>query len=335
MDLTHFSYDLPQDLIAQYPLKRREKARLMVIDRASGKISHDIFAHIGRYLPARSLLVVNDSKVLPVRLLGKRKTGGQVEIFLLKKLDQEGSFQTLIRPLGRLNLGEEIMFEKTSLTATLLDAQKRIVRFNRKDVIKYLNRVGHMPLPPYIKRADEALDRRYYQTVFAKHNGSVASPTAGLHFTKPLLSQLKKSGHDLKKVTLHINYATFNPVKELDITKHQMHFEDYSVSKKTWDEIRKAKAEGRKIVPVGTTSCRVLESMAAGKSLKGSTNLFIYPGYRFKMVDVLITNFHLPQSTLLMLVYAFGSTELMQQVYRQAIKEKYRFYSYGDGMMIL
>ncbi len=344
--LSDFNYHLPQELIAQYPTSQRDAARLMVIDRRDGSIRHDRFANVGKYLPPKSRLVVNDSKVIPARLLGKRATGGKVEVFLLRKLSDGVSFEALIKPLGRLKLDEQIHFNGAGVWARLVDPHKRIVRFNKKNLGRYLERIGHMPLPPYIKRADEPLDRKSYQTVYAKAPGSVAAPTAGLHFTEPLLQSLKKAGHGLAKVTLHVNYATFRLVQEADITKHEMHFEEYSVPLATLKALgldgrgrplRFAKQSGRPrpVVAVGTTSCRVLETLAQGGAPSGETNIFIYPGYEFRMTDALITNFHLPFSTLLMLVYAFGGAELMQRAYAEAIREKYRFYSYGDAMIIL
>ena len=311
----------------------------MVIDRRNQAISHDVFAKVEKYLPPDSCIVLNDSKVIPARLLGRReKTLGKVEVFLLKKLPEgDGcSYETLIRPLHRLNLNEKIQFNGGSLTAELIDIEKRIVRFNRKDVAAQLRKHGHMPLPPYIKRADEPLDHKYYQTVYARKPGSVASPTAGLHFTPALLNALRKKGHGIETVTLHVNLATFRMVETDDITRHKMHTEEYSLTKKSFVSIQQAKTKGRKIVAVGTTSCRVLETLAANSArLNGETDIFIYPGYTLSAVDILITNFHLPRSTLLMLVYAFGGTKLMKEAYAQAIREKYRFYSYGDAMIIV
>ena len=339
MKVSEFDFDLPRELIAQYPLEKRDQARLMVIDRQKQAISHDIFANMEKYLPPGSCVVLNDSKVIPARLLGRReKTPGKVEVFLLKKLAHgDGRFyETLIRPLNRLNSNEKIQFNGGSLTAEIIDIKKRIVRFNRKDVAAQLKKHGHMPLPPYIKRADEPLDHKYYQTVYARKPGSVASPTAGLHFTPALLNALRKKGHGIEPVTLHVNLATFRMVEAEDITRHQMHTEEYSLTQKSFNAIQQAKRRGSKIVAVGTTSSRVLETLAKDSSrLTGETNIFIYPGYTFRAVDILITNFHLPRSTLLMLVYAFGGIKLMKEAYAQAIRGKYRFYSYGDAMIIV
>ena len=335
MKLQDFTYELPEELIAQEPLKVRDQARLMVIERKTGTISHDTFSNIGKYLPPKAALVVNDSKVIPARLLGHRATGGKVEIFLLKQLSDGYSFEALIRPLKRLRVDERINFNGGKVYAELKDPLKKIVRFNKKNIIRELNRIGHIPLPPYIKRADVPSDRTYYQTVYAKNAGSVASPTAGLHFTNPLLARIKKAGHKVHKVTLHINYATFKMVEEEDITRHKMHEEEYSISQSSMKALQNGRQAGCPVVCVGTTSCRVLESAARTGELKGVTAIFLYPGAEFKMVDALITNFHLPQSTLLMLVYACGGVELMRRAYKEAIARKYRFYSYGDGMVIL
>ncbi|HLF18060.1 MAG TPA: tRNA preQ1(34) S-adenosylmethionine ribosyltransferase-isomerase QueA [Candidatus Omnitrophota bacterium] len=345
-----FGYALPPDLIAQFPLKKREDAKLLVIDRATRQITHDVFANIGRYLPPASCLVVNDSKVIPARLFGKRETGGQVEIFLLKRLADGYTYETLIKPLKKLQVNEPIYFNGGSLIAQIKDKENRLVRFNKKIIKPFLRKFGHMPLPPYIRRPDQASDRTDYQTVYAKKDGSVASPTAGLHFTKGLLAQLKRQGHTVLNVTLHVNYGTFKPVEEEDITRHRMHHEEYEVSKKSYESIQQAKTQGHPVIAVGTTACRVLETVAGDCSerseqhsnakhltcpLQGNTNLFIYPGYSFKMVDCLITNFHFPYSTLLMLVSAFAGHDLIMKVYREAIEKKYRFYSYGDGMLII
>jgi S-adenosylmethionine:tRNA ribosyltransferase-isomerase len=334
MKLQDFHYELPNSLIAQHPAARRDDARLMVIDRATQTIRHDIFRNLKKHLPAKSLLVVNDSKVIPARLLGKKeKTGGEVEVFLLKKID-EYSYEALLRPLKKIRENDPLVFAG-GVKAMLVDKENRIVRFEKKNIEKYLQKIGHIPLPPYITREDNAQDKREYQTVYARAAGSVASPTAGLHFTKKLLTELKSAGHAMEKLTLHINYGTFKPVEVDDIRQHPMHWEEYSITPQTWARVQKAKGQGRKVVAVGTTSCRVLEAVAQGGQLQDRTNIFIYPGFSFRMIDCLITNFHLPFSTLLMLVYAFGGMDLMKRAYQEAIKEKYRFYSYGDGMLII
>ncbi len=336
MKLSDFDYSLPEHLIAQQPLHERDQARLMVIHRKKKTVSHDVFQNLNRYLPAGSALVLNNSRVIPARLLGRKaRSGGGVEIFLLKKGMELQTFEVLMRPMQKIKQGDLIEFEGTDLKAEILDKERRIVRFNTKDVLKALTDAGHIPLPPYIKRPDTLEDRTYYQTVYARHSGSVAAPTAGLHFTKPLIQALKAEGHPFFEVMLHVNYATFKPVEEEDITQHQMHQEQYSVSPSVWERLVAAQADGKKIVAVGTTSCRTIETIARTGNLKGTTDLYIYPGCRFQTTDVLITNFHLPRSSLLMLVYAFGGMELMRQAYQEAIDQAYRFYSYGDAMIIL
>ncbi len=335
MQLKEFGYSLPKELIAFYPLKQRDQARLMIVDRTKRTIRHDLFANVGKYLPPRSTIVLNDSKVMPVRLFGLTdSTQKKVEIFLLRKL-KDNRFVALLRPLKRLKDGEKIIFNNNGLAAQVVDFKNRIVQFNQHRISKYLDQIGHMPLPPYIKREDEPSDRNDYQTVYAKKPGSVASPTAGLHFTIPLLKSLSGDGHQLIKVTLHVNYGTFQTVRAEDIRNHRMQAEDYHMTRQSHQTLKQAKEEGRKIVAVGTTSLRVLETVFDNHPLKASTDLFIYPGYAFKMADILITNFHLPYSTLLMLVYAFGSPDLMREAYQIAREEKYRFYSYGDAMIII
>ena len=334
-DLNAYGTDVPEDLIAQYPCPDRDQARLMVLDRRAQTIRHDVFSNIGQYLLPKTVFVVNNSKVIPARLLGRKAgTGGEVEVFLLKPLADGYSFEALLKPLKKVREGERVDFG-LGISAVLADKEKRIVRFNVKNVIRRLKDVGHVPLPPYIKRADEPLDRDYYQNVYAKRLGSVASPTAGLHFTSQRMRRLRAKGHGFLELTLHINYGTFKPVETPDIRRHPMHEEAYSVGAATHAALLKAKAAGRPVAAVGTTSCRVMESVAATGALKGTTGLFIYPGYRFKAADILLTNFHLPHSTLLMLVCAFGGYDLVKRAYAEAVQERYRFYSYGDAMLIL
>ncbi|MBZ0166740.1 MAG: tRNA preQ1(34) S-adenosylmethionine ribosyltransferase-isomerase QueA, partial [Candidatus Omnitrophica bacterium] len=260
MQLQNFAYDLPEKLIAQYPLAKREEARLMVIDRTSATIRHDIFKNIGAYLPARSVIVVNNSKVVQARLHGQKdRTGAKIEVFLLNRLEDGYHYEVLMRPLKRLKNGDRICFAKEGVTAEVTDREARIVRFNRKNLTGFLQQNGHIPLPPYIKREDERIDRTHYQTVYAQKLGSVAAPTAGLHFSKMVLHRLKQQGHDIREVTLHINYGTFKPVEVHDVTKHQMHYETYRVLKPTQRCLEMAHAKGQPIVAVGTTSARVLE----------------------------------------------------------------------------
>ncbi len=334
-DLNAYGTDVPEDLIAQYPCPDRDQARLMVLDRRAKTIHHDVFSNVEQYLPSKTIFVVNNSKVIPARLPGRKaRTGGEVEVFLLKPLADGCSFEALLKPLKKIREGERMDFG-FGISAVLADKEKRIVRFNVKNVIRRLKDVGHLPLPPYIKRSDEPLDRDYYQNVYAKRLGSVASPTAGLHFTRQRMRRLRARGHGFLELTLHINYGTFKPVETPDIRRHPMHEESYTVSAAAHAALLKAKTGGRPVAAVGTTSCRVMESVAATGVLKGTTDLFIYPGYRFKVADILLTNFHLPHSTLLMLVCAFGGYDLVQRAYAQAIRERYRFYSYGDAMLIL
>ncbi|MBF0122900.1 MAG: tRNA preQ1(34) S-adenosylmethionine ribosyltransferase-isomerase QueA [Candidatus Omnitrophica bacterium] len=334
MKLSDFDYVLPDNLIAQYPSPKRDEARLLVVDRARGAISHDVFKNIGKYVPQKSLLVVNNSKVIPARLLGtKSRTGGEVEVFLLKQIDHH-HFEAMLRPLKKIQEGELLVFSH-GVQCRLVDREKKIVRFEDADVLKKLEKVGHIPLPPYIKRPDEKLDHEFYQTVYAKRMGSVAAPTAGLHFSKTLISSLKRQGHSFAEVTLHVNYGTFKPVETENILDHPMHCEEYMIPEGVEKRIAAVKKSGQKIVAVGTTSCRTLESFARSGNSQGATDLFLYPGSDFKLTDILITNFHLPRSTLLMLVSAFAGLDLVRSAYQQAVREKYRFYSYGDAMIIV
>ncbi|MGE0267680.1 MAG: tRNA preQ1(34) S-adenosylmethionine ribosyltransferase-isomerase QueA [Candidatus Omnitrophota bacterium] len=336
MRLSDFSYELPDELIAQYPVQNREEARLLVVDRKTNTVYHDIFKNIDQYLPVPAMIVLNNSKVVHARLLGqKESTGAKVEVFLLNKCHDDYHYEVLMKPMKRLKNGDLIRFGKEKIFAEIIDREKRVVRFNRKNISRYLEKHGHIPLPPYIKRKDEDIDRTHYQTVYAQKLGSVAAPTAGLHFSKSILDRLKKKGHQIKEVTLHINYGTFKPVEASDIKKHKMHSEHYQVTKPVYQSLARAKQTNVPVVAVGTTSARVLESLARHKPLSGETDIFIYPGVKFKWVEILLTNFHLPYSTLLMLVYAFGGTELIKKAYSEAIKNKYRFYSYGDAMLII
>lgn len=329
-------YTLPSELIAQNPLKNRNAARLLTIDRSSGQIKHCHFSDLNHILPAKSFCIINDSKVIPARLLGtKRRSGGSVEIFMLKKSSDHDTYEVLLRPLSKIKDGDMIEFENSSLVATVTDTARRLVKFNFKNIAQHLARIGHMPLPPYIKRPAQKMDQEYYQTVYAKHAGSVAAPTAGLHFTQEQVNALKKQGHDFLRTTLHVNYATFKDIEEDNVFDHKMHFESYDVSPAALRKIRSFRQAGRRAVAVGTTSCRVIESVAKTGQLRGETDLFIYPGYQFQMTDALITNFHLPYSSLLLLVYAFGGMGLIKEAYQQAIRKKYRFFSYGDAMLIL
>jgi S-adenosylmethionine:tRNA ribosyltransferase-isomerase len=331
MKLSDFDYHLPKELIAQYPAPERDRARLLVLDRSNGNIEHKIFKDITGYFRNADLLVLNDTKVLRCRLLGRRASGGKVEVFLLKQ-KQGLVFEAMIRP-ARIRTGEKIIFADPRITATLIGRNE--VSFTAGSA-EEIYAQGVIPLPPYIKRSAEDLDSEYYQTVYACHNGSVASPTAGLHFTPGSLEEIRKTGTDIAYVTLHVGAATFKPVTSEDITKHEMGREFFTISEENLNKLNKyfpSRGQGR-VFAVGTTSCRTLEAFASGQK-QGETELFIYPGYKFRMVDCLLTNFHLPKTTLFMLVCAFCGLELAKRAYSEAVKEKYRFYSYGDAMLIL
>lgn len=336
MKLKDFSYDLPKELIAQRPLKNRDQSRLMVLDRVEGSITAGVFTDIKRHLRRGDCLVMNDTRVVPARLYGRRKTGGRVEILLLET-DTE-SPRALVRPSKKIREGESIELE-SGIKATVMGSSGagRLVTFNAplKDVL----RSGHVPLPPYIEREDEPRDKGDYQTVYARREGATASPTAGLHFTEHLLSSIREEGVNIAYVTLHTSYGTFAPVKVEDIEEHSMHEEYYELSPEAAGTINTAAAEGGRILAVGTTSTRVLETRAGeGRRVSpggGRTNLFIYPGYKFKIVDGMVTNFHLPESTLIMLVSALAGRDLVLEAYEKAIKEKFRFFSYGDAMLIV
>ena len=326
MRLSDFDYYLPKELIAQYPLSQRDQARLLVLDRAKRKIEHRIFKDIKDYLKKEDLLVLNDTKVLAARLIGKRKTGGNVEILLLER--KAGlTFRALVRP-ARVKIGEKIFFAPSGISCQL--SAKNEVVFAAKDE-KAVYALGKMPLQPYIKREAEDKDNIYYQTVYAAYDGSVAAPTAGLHFTQSLLGDLKCG---IAYLTLHVGYSTFKPVKTENILEHPMSSEQFSVPEKTAQAIEDTRAKSGRIFAVGTTSCRALEAFGQGVK-SGGTDLFIYPGYKFKLVDGLLTNFHLPKTTLFMLACALGGTDLIKQAYAEAIEKQYRFYSYGDAMLIL
>ncbi|MCX5708392.1 MAG: tRNA preQ1(34) S-adenosylmethionine ribosyltransferase-isomerase QueA [Candidatus Omnitrophica bacterium] len=330
MKLSDFDYHLSKELIAQYPLLERDSARLLVVDRASGKIEHKIFKDIAGYLKKDDLLVLNDTKVRKCRLKGKRKSGGKVEVFLLK---HKGGliFEAMIKP-ARIKTGEKIIFPGSAITCALI--ARNVVKFDARSEEEVYG-LGVIPLPPYIKREAEEQDSQYYQTVYARENGSVASPTAGLHFTPELLTRIQQAGTEVAYVTLHVGHATFKPVSADDITQHKMGLEFFTISPETQKKLFGFKKKGLgRVIAVGTTSCRTLETYAAGQT-EGSTELFIYPGYKFRMVNGLLTNFHLPKTTLFMLVCAFCGEELAKKAYALAIKEKYRFYSYGDAMLII
>ena len=332
MKLSNFNYNLPKELIAKYPLKERDKCRLMVLDREERSIAHKTFEDIAGYLNKGDLLVLNDTKVILARLFGRRKTGGKIELFLLEK--KNPVCEALVRPSGRLKEGEKVALESGAEAEVLCRGEiGRFIKFNRP--IDDILESGHVPLPPYIDRLDEPDDRGSYQTVYAAKEGATASPTAGLHFTKEMLGRLAVSGVRLAYVTLHTNYGTFAPVKTEDVESHKMHKERFNIPAETIEAVRSVKKNGGKVIAVGTTSARSLEYWAKEGKAEGDNDLFIYPGYKFKIVDHIITNFHLPKSTLLLLVIAFADKDFIFEAYRQAIEKRYRFFSYGDSMLII
>ena len=337
---THdFYYDLPQELIAQTPLEQRDASRLMVLNRQTGEISHRHFHDILDYLNPGDCLVMNDSRVLPARLLGHRPTGGMAEVLLLRDLGNK-CWECLVKPGRKLQPGSTVIFGDGELTATVRDVQEdgnRVVEFHYEGIfLEILERLGKMPLPPYIKA--ELADQERYQTVYSREVGSAAAPTAGLHFTKELLEEIRAKGVKTAFVTLHVGLGTFRPVKAEEITEHHMHSELCMMSAETADILNETRKNGGRIVCVGTTSCRTLESLVGedGTFCAASrwTDIFIYPGYRFRAMDALITNFHLPESTLVMLVSAFAGRENVLHAYEEAVKERYRFFSFGDAMFI-
>ena len=344
MKKSDFYFDLPEELIAQTPLERRDASRLLTLDKTTGAVAHHHFYELPQFLRPNDCLVLNDSRVLPARLLGHRSTGGAVEVLLLRDLG-DGKWECLTRPGRKTQPGTALSFGDGELTATVIDAiadGNKIVQFHYDGIfLEVLERLGKMPLPPYIKREDTKDDRGTYQTVYARDDkaGSVAAPTAGLHFTPELRAQMASAGVEWAEVTLHVGYGTFSPVRCEDIREHVMHEEFVEVPQATVDAIGKAKAEGRPVIAVGTTSARTLEGVAGahGGELtahQGWINCFIWPGYRFHVLDGLITNFHLPESTLLMLVSALTGRERMLETYTEAVKMEYRFFSYGDAMLI-
>lgn len=337
MLVTDFDYDLPQELIAQHPMEPRDHSRLLVVDKKTGEIEHKHFYDLVNYLKPGDVLVFNDTRVIPARLHGTKDTGAHVEVFLLTRRDAT-DWEVLVRPGKKLQVGAKINFsdELSCEVIEHTDFGGRVVRFKYDGIFEeILDRLGETPLPPYITAPLE--DKERYQTVYNRERGSAAAPTAGLHFTKELLQKIKEIGCEEVFVTLHVGLGTFRPVSEAKIENHKMHKEFYTVSQEAADAVNKAKAEGRRIIAVGTTAVRTLEAAGAdGQLHAGSswTNIFIYPGYKFRLVDDLVTNFHLPQSTLLMLVSTLSTREIMLQTYKKAVEEKYRFFSFGDAMFI-
>lgn len=341
MKVLDFNYNLPQELIAQVPIKNRDESRLMVLDKKNKTIEHKIFKDIINYLKPGDCLVRNNTKVIPARLYGiKEETGINVEFLLLNRI--EGDYwEVMVRPGRRLKEGTKVIFGNGILQAEILEIMNggnRKVKFTYEGIFnEILDKIGLMPLPPYIHEKLKEKDR--YQTVYAKYEGSAAAPTAGLHFTNELLEEIRQKGIDIANVTLHVGIGTFRPVKEENVEEHAMHTEHFYIKQEDVEKINKAKKEGHRIIAVGTTSCRVLESIADEngyvKPIEADTGIFIYPGYKFKCIDGLITNFHLPESTLIMLVSALAGKDYIMHAYEEAVKEKYRFFSFGDAMAIL
>ena len=341
MKTSDFYYDLPEELIAQDPLEDRTASRLLVLDRKTGAVKHKIFSDVIDYLNKGDCLVINNTRVIPARLIGEKEgTGGKVEVLLLKRRAND-VWETLVKPGKKLKPGARVIFGDGRLKAEILEIAEegnRLVRFYYEGIFEeILDSLGEMPLPPYITHKLE--DKEMYQTVYAKYDGSAAAPTAGLHFTKELLSKIEEKGIKIASITLHVGLGTFRPVKVDDVNNHHMHTEWYEVNAEAADIINETKRNGGRVICVGTTSCRTIESVADDngymKAKTGETDIFIYPGYKFKVMDGLITNFHLPESTLVMLVSAFAGKENVLAAYETAVKERYRFFSFGDAMLII
>ncbi|CDE68622.1 s-adenosylmethionine:tRNA ribosyltransferase-isomerase [Clostridium sp. CAG:277] len=340
MKTADFDYELPQELIAQDPLEQRDSSRLLILDKKTGERTHRIFHDIIDYLHEGDCLVINNTKVIPARLIGEREgTGGKVEVLLLKR-KTDNVWETLVKPGKKARPGIRLSFGGGLLHAEVqevVDEGNRLIRFEYEGIFEeILDQLGQMPLPPYITH--QLKDKNRYQTVYAKYEGSAAAPTAGLHFTEELLQKIQEKGVKIARVTLHVGLGTFRPVKVDDVTQHHMHTEFYHVSQEAADIINETKKQGGRVICVGTTSCRTIESAADGQGVvqatEGDTDIFIYPGYQFKVLDCLITNFHLPESTLLMLVSALAGKENIMAAYKEAVEMKYRFFSFGDAMFI-
>ena len=340
MQVSDFNYELPEELIAQTPIKKRDESRLMVLDRSKRTIEHKIFKDIIDYLKPGDVLVRNNTKVIPARIYGKKETGANVEFLLLNNIEGD-IWESIVRPGNKLHVGTKVIFGDGILKAEVLDIMPggtRKVKFEYDGIFnEILDKIGLMPLPPYIHEELKENDR--YQTVYAKYEGSAAAPTAGLHFTDELLKKIEEKGVKIANVTLHVGIGTFRPVKEENIEDHDMHTEHYYIKQEDVDKINETKKNGGRVIAVGTTSCRVLETIADEETgmvhvTEGDTNIFIYPGYKFKCIDGLITNFHLPESTLVMLVSALAGREYILKAYNEAVKEEYKFFSFGDAMFI-
>ena len=339
MKVTDFDYELPEELIAQTPMEKRDESRLMVLDRKEQTIEHKHFKDVIDYLEPGDVLVRNNTKVIPARLYGKKETGAKVEFLLLNNMEKD-IWECIVRPGNKLHVGTKVIFGDGILKAEVLDTMPggtRKVKFHYEGIFnEILDKIGLMPLPPYIHESLKEKDR--YQTVYAKYDGSAAAPTAGLHFTPELLKKIEEKGIDIANVTVHVGIGTFRPVKEDTVEAHQMHSEHFYIKEEDCEKINKAKKSGHRVIAVGTTSCRVLETIADDngyvKPTEGDTQIFIYPGYKFRCLDALITNFHLPQSTLVMLVSALAGKDYIMKAYKEAVEQKYRFFSFGDAMLI-
>lgn len=340
MDLKDFNYDLPEELIAQDPLEDRSSSRLMVLHKDTGRIEHKIFRDIIDYLNPGDCLVINDTKVIPARLMGiKEDTGAAIEVLLLKR-NADDVWECLVKPGKKARTGARIVFGEGLLVGEIVDVIEdgnRMIKFHYEGIFEeILDKLGQMPLPPYITH--KLQDKNRYQTVYARNEGSAAAPTAGLHFTKELLEKIKEKGVNVVSITLHVGLGTFRPVKVDKIEEHHMHTETFNITKEAADTINRTRAAGGRVIAVGTTSCRTLESAATDDGTiparSGDTDIFIYPGYKFKAIDCLITNFHLPESTLIMLVSALAGRDNIMNAYETAVKERYRFFSFGDAMFI-
>ena len=339
MKVSDFNYDLPEELIAQTPIEKRDESRLMILDRKEQTIEHKKFKDIIDYLEPGDCLVRNNTKVIPARIYGKKETGANVEFLLLNNIEGD-IWESIVRPGNKLHVGTKVIFGDGILKAEILDIMPggtRKVKFSYKGIFnEILDKIGLMPLPPYIHEELKEKDR--YQTVYAKYDGSAAAPTAGLHFTPELLKKIEEKGIKIANVTLHVGIGTFRPVKEENVENHEMHTEHFYIKQEDVEKINETKKAGKRVIAVGTTSCRVLETIADEngfvKETEEDTKIFIYPGYKFKCLDGIITNFHLPQSTLLMLVSALAGKDYIMRAYEEAVKEKYRFFSFGDAMFI-
>ncbi len=341
MKLSDFDYELPPDRIAQVPLKQRDESKLMVVNRHSGELQHTQFAKIGDYLPESALLVLNDTKVIPARLIGnKRETGGKIELLLVQKIEKD-VWEVLAKPMRSLKVGTQLVFEEGVLSGEVIKKTnngKCLIAFRYVgEFYNLLSEIGLMPLPPYIRRTPDEDDKLRYQSVYASQEGAIAAPTAGLHFTQELLERLNSKGIQHTKLTLHVGIGTFQPVKVDNIKTHKMHAEYINLKDTVAQKINEAKVTKTKVIAIGTTVVRALETAGASGTVEqynGQSELFIYPGFQFKIVDALVTNFHLPKSTLLMLVSAFADSQLIKNAYQEALQHNYRFYSYGDAMLI-